>query len=47
MPGKYASANVGLRFAMALLFLVSAGDEVREKRAIQAYRLAGGKPCGR
>ena len=37
MPAKYALADAGLRFAMALLFLVSATTKVRETTATQAY----------
>jgi putative oxidoreductase len=37
MLAKYASADVGLRFAMALLFLVSATTKVTETTAIKAY----------
>jgi hypothetical protein len=37
MPAKYASADTGLRFAMALLFPVSATTKVTETTAIQAY----------
>jgi putative oxidoreductase len=37
MPAKYASADAGLRLAMALLFLVSATTKVTETTAIQAY----------
>jgi uncharacterized membrane protein YphA (DoxX/SURF4 family) len=44
MPAKYASADVGLRFAMALLFLVSATTKVTETTAIQAYMHAYGVP---
>jgi putative oxidoreductase len=37
MPAKYASADAGLRLAMAPLFLVSATTKVTETTAIQAY----------
>jgi putative oxidoreductase len=37
MPAKYASPDTGLRFAMALLFPVSATTKVTETTAIQAY----------
>jgi hypothetical protein len=47
MPAKYASADGGFRCSTALLFLVSATTKVTETTAIQAYMLAGGKPCGR
>ena len=44
MPARYASADAGLRFAMALLFLVSATTKVTETTAIQAYMHAYGVP---
>jgi putative oxidoreductase len=44
MPAKHASADAGLRFAMALLFLVSATTKVTETTAIQAYMHAYGVP---
>ena len=44
MPAKYALADAGLRFAMALLFLVSATTKVMETSAIQAYMHAYGVP---
>jgi putative oxidoreductase len=42
MPAKYASADAGLRFAMALLLLVSATTKVMETTAIPAYMQAYG-----
>ena len=44
MPARYASADAGLRFAMALLFLVSATTKVTETAAIQVYMHAYGMP---
>ena len=47
MPAKYASADAGLSFAMALLFLVSATTKVTETTAttaIQTYMHAYGVP---
>ena len=44
MPAKYALADAGLRFTMALLFLVSATTKVTETTAIQAYMHAYGVP---
>ena len=44
MPVKYASAEAGLRFVMALLFLVSATTNVTETTAIQVYMHAYGVP---
>ena len=44
MPAKYASADAGLRLAMALLFVVSATTKVTETAAIQAYMHAYGVP---
>ena len=45
MPAKYALADAGLRFTMALLFLVSATTKVTETTAIQAYMHAYGVPA--
>ena len=44
MPARYVSADASLRFAMALLFLVSATTKVTETTAIQAYMHAYGVP---
>ena len=44
MPAKYGVADTGLRFAMALLFLVSATTKVMETTAIQTYMHAYGVP---
>jgi hypothetical protein len=44
IPAKYASVDADLRFAMALLFLVSATMKVTETTAIQAYMHANGVP---
>ena len=44
IPAKYAWADAGLRFAMALLFLVSATTKVTETTAIQGYMRAYGVP---
>src|SRR5262245_45220133 len=44
MPAKYASVEAGLRFAMALLFLMSLTTKVTETTAIQAYMYAYGVP---
>jgi putative oxidoreductase len=44
MPAKHASADAGLRFARALLFLLSATTKVTETKAIQAYMHAYGVP---
>jgi len=44
MPAKYVWADAGLRFAMALLFLVSATTKVTETTTIQAYMHAYGVP---
>ena len=45
MPAKDASADAGLRFGMALLFLVSATTKVTETTAIRAYMHAYGVPA--
>ena len=44
MPAKYAAADAGLRFAMALLFLVSATTKLTQTTAIEAYMHAYGVP---
>ena len=44
MPARYVSADASLRFAMALLFLVSATIKVTETPAIRAYMHAYGVP---
>ena len=44
MLARYASAEAGLRLAMALLFLLSATTKVTETTAIQAYMHAYGVP---
>jgi uncharacterized membrane protein YphA (DoxX/SURF4 family) len=44
MPAKHTSADARLRFARALLFLVSATTKVTETTAIQAYMHAYGVP---
>jgi putative oxidoreductase len=44
MLAKYASADAGLRLAMALLFLISATTKVTQTTAIQAYMQAYGVP---
>jgi hypothetical protein len=44
MPAKYALADAGLGFTMALLLLVSATTKVTETTAIQAYMHAYGVP---
>jgi putative oxidoreductase len=41
MPAKYALAAAGLRFTMALLFLVSATTKVTETTAMHAYGVPG------
>ena len=44
MPAKYAVVDSDLRFAMALLFLVSATTKVMETTAIQVYMHVYGVP---
>jgi putative oxidoreductase len=44
MPAKCASVDAGVRFAMALLFLVTETTKVTETTAIQVYMHAYGVP---